>query len=81
MHEITHYSIPKIHSLQDLTKTFPLIDSARTHGLIYNFVWRKRWQMLLCIEIELSRMVSVHNDQSGLRPVIPLFLAEHMEIK
>lgn len=37
--------------------------------------------MLLCIEIELSRMVSVHNDQSGLRPVIPLFLAEHMEIK
>ncbi len=47
MDEFTHYSIRKIHFLQELTKTFPMISSVRAHRFLCLFALRNHMQGLL----------------------------------
>jgi len=50
MDEFTHYSIRKIHFLQELTKTFPTFSSVRAHGFSCKFVLRYHMEGLPCCQ-------------------------------
>lgn len=72
MDEFTHYSIRKIHFLQELTKTFPILSAVRAHGFLWLFVLRNHVQGLPCCQ-KINKLKGFRLGSSGRQSGIMIY--------